>query len=162
MLDTCHVEKPILTVSYKHFPSYVEDPSPGEDRPGGILIDILEKAILKCAYMCYSFSHNVTVVYKNYPTLVNRTVPSKDLDIVLPVPIANKYDPYYDEYKMTTSPGSALMVISADEEEQIRTSEKAMLRGIFETLPIVGLYFLINALFGSIFWYIVSPFFVFF
>ena len=106
--------------------------------------------------MCHSFPHNVTLVYKKYPTLVNGTVPPKDVDIVFPEPIVNKYNPNYEEIKMVTSPGSVLMVVSADEEEQIKTSEKAMLRGIFETLPIVGLYFLINALFGSIFWYIVS------
>lgn len=112
--------------------------------------------------MCHSFSHNVTLVYKKYPTLVNGTVPPKDLDIVFPVPITKKYNPYYEEIKMTTSPGSVLMVVSANKEEQIRASEKAMLRGIFETLPIVGLYFLINSLFGSIFWYIVSLFSFFF
>ena len=156
LIDTCHVEKPNLTVHYKHFPPYVEDPKPGEERPGGILIDLLEEAILHCAYICHSFPHNVTLVYEKYPTLTNATVSPKNLDIIVPVPMSNKYNPYYEEVKMTKSPGSVLIMVPTGEEELVMTSEEDILKGIFETLPIVGVYFLINALFGAIFWYIVS------
>ena len=156
LIDTCHVEKPNLTVHYKHFPPYVEDPKPGKERPGGILIDLLEEAILHCAYVCHSFPHNVTLVYEKYPTLTNATVSPKNLDIIVPVPMSNKYNPYYEEVKMTKSPGSVLIMVPTGEEELVMTSEEDILKGIFETLPIVGVYFLINALFGAIFWYIVS------
>ena len=103
-----------------------------EERPGRILIDLLEEAILHCAYMCHSFPHNVTLIYKKYPTLSKVTISPKCLDIVVPV-------------KVPTG-----------KEKQIMTSEEDMLKGIFETLPIVGLYFLINALCGASFWYMVS------
>lgn len=156
LIDTCHVEKPNLTVHYKHFPPYVEDPKPGKERPGGILIDLLEEAILHCTYICHSFPHNVTLVYEKYPTLTNATVSPKNLDIIVPVPMSNKYNPYYEEVKMTKSPGSVLIMVPTGEEELVMTSEEDILKGIFETLPIVGVYFLINALFGAIFWYIVS------
>ena len=156
LIDTCHVEKPNLTVHYKHFPPYVEDPKPGKERPGGILIDLLEEAILHCAYICHSFPHNVILVYEKYPTLTNATVSPKNLDIIVPVPMSNKYNPYHEEVKMAKSPGSVLIMVPTGEEELVMTSEEDILKGIFETLPIVGVYFLINALFGAIFWYIVS------
>ena len=57
---------------------------------------------------------------------------------------------------MTESTGSVLTKVPTGKEEQIMTSEEDMMKGVFETLPIVGLYFLINALFGAIFWYMVS------
>ena len=127
-----------------------------EERPGRILIDLLEEAILHCAYMCHSFPHNVTLIYKKYPTLSKVTISPKCLDIVVPVTISNKYNPYYEEIKMTESPGSVLIKVPTGKEKQIMTSEEDMLKGIFETLPIVGLYFLINALCGASFWYMVS------
>ena len=117
---------------------------------------MFEEAILHCAYICYSFPHNVTLVYKKYPTLANATISPENLDIVIPDPMSNRYNPYYEEIKMTESPGSVLIKVPEGEEELVMTSEEDMLKGIFETLPIVGLYFLINALFGAIFWYIVS------
>ena len=106
--------------------------------------------------MCHSFPHNVTLIYKKYPALSNGTISPKNLDIVVPVSKSNKYNPYYEEIKMTESPGSVLIKVPSGKEELIMTSEEDMLKGIFETLPIVGLYFLINALFGAIFWYMVS------
>ena len=96
------------------------------------------------------------MVYKKYPTLTSATISPENLDIVVPVPISNKYNPYYEEIKMTESPGSVLIMVPTGEEELVMNSEEDILKGIFETLPIVGLYFLINALFGAIFWYIVS------
>ena len=57
---------------------------------------------------------------------------------------------------MTESTGSVLTKVRTGKEEQIMTSEEDMMKGVFETLPIFGLYFLINALFGAIFWYMVS------
>lgn len=140
----------------------MEDPKDGQDRPGGVLIDLMEHAITECASTCNSFLHKVTLFYEKYERLAARTSYLENLDIVIPVPIEDKFKLHYKEITMTTSPGSALIVVQSERLLALRTlNERELLKRVFETLPLIGLYFLINALFGATFYFIVRYIIIF-
>ena len=140
----------------------MEDPKDGQDRPGGVLIDLMENAIIECASTCNSFPHKVTLLYEKYERPAASTSSPENLDIVIPVPIDDKFKLYYKEITMTTSTGSALIVVQSERLLELRTlNERELLKRVFETLPLIGLYFLINALFGATFYFIVSYIIIF-
>ena len=152
-----------MTVSYKQFPPYVEDPKDGQDRPGGVLIDLMEQAIIERASTCNSFPHKVTLLYEKYERSAARTSSPDNLDIVIPVQIDDKFKLHYKEIAMASSTGSALIVVQSERLLELRTlNERELLKRVFETLPLIGLYFIINALFGATFYFIVRFIIVFF
>ena len=64
---------------------------------------------------------------------------------------------------MASSTGSALIVVQSERLLELRTlNERELLKRVFETLPLIGLYFIINALFGATFYFIVRFIIVFF
>ena len=137
-----------MTVSYKQFLPYVEDPKDGQDRPDGVLIDLMEHTMRECASTCSSFPLKVTLLYEKYKRSAARTSSPENLDIVIPVPIDDKFKLHYKEIAMASSTGSALIVVQSERLLELRTlNERELLKRVFETLPLIGLYFLINALF---------------
>ena len=137
-----------MTVSYKQFLPYVEDPKDGQDRPDGVLIDLMEHTMIECASTCSSFPLKVTLLYEKYKRSAARTSSPENLDIVIPVPIDDKFKIHYKEIAMASSTGSALIVVQSERLLELRTlNERELLKRVFETLPLIGLYFLINALF---------------
>lgn len=137
-----------MTVSYKQFLPYVEDTKDGQDRPDGVLIDLMEHTMIECASTCSSFPLKVTLLYEKYKRSAARTSSPENLDIVIPVPIDDKFKLHYKEIAMASSTGSALIVVQSERLLELRTlNERELLKRVFETLPLIGLYFLINALF---------------
>lgn len=137
-----------MTVSYKQFLPYVEDPKDGQDRPDGVLIDLMEHTMIECASTCSSFPLKVTLLYEKYKRSAARTSSPENLDIVIPVPIDDKFKLHYKEIAMASSTGSTLIVVQSERLLELRTlNERELLKRVFETLPLIGLYFLINALF---------------
>ena len=137
-----------MTVSYKQFLPYVEDPKDGQDRPDGVLTDLMEHTMIECASTCSSFPLKVTLLYEKYKRSAARTSSPENLDIVIPVPIDDKFKLHYKEISMASSTGSALIVVQSERLLELRTlNERELLKRVFETLPLIGLYFLINALF---------------
>ena len=137
-----------MTVSYKQFLPYVEDPKDGQDRPDGVLIDLMEHTMIECASTCSSFPLKVTLLYEKYKRSAARTSSPENLDIVIPVPIDDKFKLHYKEIAMASSTGSALIVVQSERLLELRTlNERDLLKRVFETLPLIVLYFLINALF---------------
>lgn len=137
-----------MTVSYKQFLPYVEDPKDGQDRPDGVLIDLMEHTMIECASTCSSFPLKVTLLYEKYKRSAARTSSPENLDIVIPVPIDDKFKLHYKEIAMASSTGSALIVVQSERLLELRTlNERELLKRVFETLPLIGLYFLNNALF---------------
>lgn len=137
-----------MTVSYKQFLPYVEDPKDGQDRPDGVLIDLMEHTMIECASTCSSFPLKVTLLYEKYKRSAARTSSPENLDIVIPVPIDDKFKLHYKEIAMASSTGSALIVVQSERLLELRNlNERELLKRVFETLPLIGLYFLINALF---------------
>lgn len=137
-----------MTVSYKQFLPYVEDPKDGQDRPDGVLIDLMEHTMIECASTCSSFPLKVTLLYEKYKRSAARTSSPENLDIVIPVPIDDKFKLHYKEIAMASSTGSALIVVQSERLLELRTlNERELLKRVFETLPLIVLYFLINALF---------------
>ena len=155
-LGTCRIPYPNLTVYYINTPPYVGLPKPGETKPSGMLIELFEKSLFGCFHTCSSFKSKISLHYVSH---MNRTKMKKDF--VLPVPLSNKVKPKYEEIELIQSPGSLLIEAPLPKDVILAENEKDIINEIIATLPLVALYFIVNTLFGILFWFIVSTFICF-
>lgn len=155
-LETCHVPQAELVLNYMIYPPYVDYPKGNSLRPEGILIDLTEKMLLTCARTCISFHQSVYISYNrvdldSFSDIKNFTINGTGLQV--PRMDTGKFTPDYSLVKTTTSPGFILLEVPDSPAQAATKVEDGLLDGVFSTLPICALYFVINWLFGAMFWF---------
>ncbi|XP_057313545.1 uncharacterized protein LOC130654910 [Hydractinia symbiolongicarpus] len=155
-LETCHVPQAKLILNYMIYPPYVDYPKGNSLRPEGILMDLTEQMLLTCAHTCISFNESVYISYNrvdldSFSDIKNFTINGTGLQV--PRMDTGKFTPDYSLVTTTTSPGFILLETPDSPVQAATKVEDGLLDGVFSTLPICALYFVINWLFGAMFWF---------
>ncbi|XP_057312707.1 uncharacterized protein LOC130654183 [Hydractinia symbiolongicarpus] len=155
-LETCHVPQAKLILNYMVYPPYVDYPKGNNLRPEGIVMDLTEQMLLTCAHNCTSFNQSVYISYNrvdldSFSDIKNFTVNGTALQV--PRLDTGKFTPHYSLVVTTTSPGFIILEVPDSPAQASAKVEDGLLDGIFSTLPICALYFILNWFFGAMFWF---------
>ena len=161
LLETCRVPKAKLMLNYVKLPPYIYSPKHSQSRPHGIMMNMVEGAILFCAKHCKSFNEDVYFSYKEIDVdfFVNSgKIDLNSSELLIPRINTGYVTDGHESIFITESPGFVLLGVQIGSLEKAAMQENSLLSGMVATLPLMALYIFLNWAFGAIFWICVSTY----
>uniref|UniRef100_A0A7M5XJA9 Fibronectin type-III domain-containing protein n=3 Tax=Clytia hemisphaerica TaxID=252671 RepID=A0A7M5XJA9_9CNID len=154
---TCRIPGPIIEINYYELPPYVYTTGNSQTDPDGLITGVASQSIVQCALTCTSFNESIKVVYKKV-----RVANLSAIDTRLQLQGSPSFlFPRFEKggsgnqfFELIQSPGPLFIEVPPTTIELEEERERHLIDSIFNTLPLILLYALINAIFGCIFFFL--------
>ena len=148
---------PQIFINYVIYPPYVAPPTDYSDgKPTGILVSLSEASIKHCLGKCDTVIPNITYRPINLNFNKWHHFNHTTSEFFIPMVKKSQYSDRGSNIPLTVSPGSVLIEVPEKEEVVINNREMKVMKQLLATAPMIALFFLMNWLAGSLFWYSVS------
>ena len=145
---------PQILINYVIYPPYVAPPTDYSDgKPTGILVSLSEASIKHCLGKCDTVIPNITYRPINLNFNKWHHFNHTTSEFFIPMVKKSQYSDHGSNIPLTVSPGSVLIEVPEKEEVVINNREMKVLKQLLATAPMIALFFLMNWLAGSLFWY---------